>query len=503
MKINKYFIAGAVTLAFGATACNNSNNVTPDVTTDGTTYAAMYISSGRSIQPRATAQEDYAGRESEKFIFTIDLLSTVKGMSWTPENADYPDGDFWTPTPVKGIYTVAPWKTKPGKHTMALVVNKGSLNVELATANQPYGSTATAHTDIAALATEDVFVMTSALAKDKTVAADKTKEQVKAGTEEADNVFKFDIERVVAQGIVTKGKGLTANVTDGTGTIDLESIKYAAVNGAAKTYLLADKAGERTFDDVSYSYKKYESAIHSYNQFEQAKDAEAVKENLIRLGNLTNQGGYKAKLVTNDAEAAKADRGIYFLENSVANDELTTENKKFGFYRLAYAKVYAVFTPKNVYKLGADGQTLEKETNFTPGTTFYKGEQDGLFYVSKEAAKASQLNPGQKAYTYTNGKCAYRSLWHAAYDAINTKIVRNADTRRNNTYLLTVKEFATIGMPWDPSDPNDPNLPKPVDPEEPTTDPDDPSIEKTETYMRVEAKIQPWNLVSREVILEN
>lgn len=501
MKMNKYFIAGAVALAFGATACNNSNNVTPDVTTEGTTYAGMYISSGRSIQPRATVQADYAGREAEKKIATIDLLSTVKGMSWTPGAADT-DGKFWEPTPGTGIYTVAPWETRPGSHNMALVVNKGSVNVDLATADKPYGSTATAANDIAALSSDDAFVMTSTLAKGKTVAENKTKEQVKGGTEEADNVFKLDIERVVAQGLVAKGGGLTENVTDGTGTIDLNNIKYAAVNGAAKTYLLATKAGKRTFDDASFTYQGYESAIHGYNQFQAAKEAASVTDNLIRLGNLTNQGGYEAKAIANDAEGAKANRGIYFLENSVANNQLTTENKKFGFYRLAYAKVYAVFTPKNVYKLDDDGETLVKDDSFTSGTTFYKGEQDGLFYLTKEAAKKSQLYPDQKAYTYTNGKCAYRSLWHAAYDADN-KTVKNADTRRNNIYLLTVNEFATIGMPWDPSDPNDPNLPKPVDPEEPTTDPDDPNIEKTETYMRVEAKILPWNLITREVTLEN
>ena len=56
-------------------------------------------------------------------------------------------------------------------------------------------------------------------------------------------------------------------------------------------------------------------------------------------------------------------------------------------------------------------------------------------------------------------------------------------------------------MPWDPSDPKDPYLPKPTDPTEPTN-PENPDIEKEETYMRVEAKVLQWNLVSRDVILE-
>ena len=57
------------------------------------------------------------------------------------------------------------------------------------------------------------------------------------------------------------------------------------------------------------------------------------------------------------------------------------------------------------------------------------------------------------------------------------------------------------GMPWDPSDPKDPYLPKPDDKEEPTN-PENPDIEKEETYMRVEAKVLQWNLVSRDVVLE-
>ena len=49
--------------------------------------------------------------------------------------------------------------------------------------------------------------------------------------------------------------------------------------------------------------------------------------------------------------------------------------------------------------------------------------------------------------------------------------------------------------------PKDPYLPKPTDPTEPTN-PENPDIEKEETYMRVEAKVLQWNLVSRDVVLE-
>lgn len=135
------------------------------------------------------------------------------------------------------------------------------------------------------------------------------------------------------------------------------------------------------------------------------------------------------------------------------------------------------------------------------GETFYRGEGDGLIYASKEAAKKSQLSPDQGAYTYTNGRCAYRALWNRQTNADGKTIV-NANTRRNNTYLLTITAFQGLGMPWDPSDPKDPYLPKPdPDPTEPTN-PENPDIEKEETYMRVEAKVLQWNLVSRDIVLE-
>ena len=67
-----------------------------------------------------------------------------------------------------------------------------------------------------------------------------------------------------------------------------------------------------------------------------------------------------------------------------------------------------------------------------------------------------------------NGKCAYRALWNRQTVTADGKSIVNADTRRNNTYLLTIKAFQGLGMPWDPSDPKDPYLPKPTDPTEPT-----------------------------------
>ena len=208
---------------------------------------------------------------------------------------------------------------------------------------------------------------------------------------------------------------------------------------------------------------------------------------------------YAAKAVAADATEAKKVAGIYFLENSVKKEALTPDNKNFGYYRLPYAKVYTTYTPKEVLHWDQDQKKLISKPG-VKGETFYRGEGDGLIYASKDAAKKSQLSPDQKAYTYAKGRCAYRALWNRQTNADGKTIV-NANTRRNNTYLLTITAFQGLGMPWDPSDPKDPYLPKPDDKEEPTN-PENPDIEKEETYMRVEAKVLQWNLVSRDVVLE-
>ena len=91
-----------------------------------------------------------------------------------------------------------------------------------------------------------------------------------------------------------------------------------------------------------------------------------------------------------------------------------------------------------------------KTENWSKRLIFKKGQhfsggKDGLIYASKEAAKKSQLNPDQGAYTYMNGKCAYRALWNRQTVTADGKSIVNADTRRNNTYLLTIKGFPRIG----------------------------------------------------------
>ena len=508
MKGKKFLLAGVAILGLGMTSCNNDDVPSVGNPTEGSTFVGMYISTMKDVMTRAVndSQGDYAGRNEESTLESLRLISPGLPRDWTLGSADE-ENKFWA-TATTGTYTVAPWKATSGSQTMALLFNRGTLEPGIATAtNEEYGSVATAVADIAALATDNKFVMTSKV-EQKTIQDNISEETVKTGTGEAQNVFSFDMERVVSQGMVAKGADLDATTADGKGSVDLDNLTYAAINGAAKTYLFRNHAGDRTITEGNGLYKDFTSAIDDYTDFSDAQNPNGTaKEHLIRLGNLLPEetptadklGMYVAKKVAANATEAKKVAGIYFLENSVKKEALTPDNKNFGYYRLPYAKVYTTYTPNEVLHWDQDQNKLISKPG-KKGDTFYRGEGDGLIYASKEAAKKSQLNPNQKAYTYKDGKCAYRALWNRQ-TAADGKTVVNADARRNNTYLLTITAFQGLGMPWDPSDPKDPYLPKPDDKEEPTN-PENPDIEKEETYMRVEAKILQWNLVSRDVVLE-
>lgn len=509
MKVNKFILAGVAVLGLGMTACNNDDVPPVGSPTGGSTFVGMYISTMKDVMTRAVndSQGDYAGRTEESTLESLRFISPGLPRDWTLGSADE-ENKFWA-TATTGTYTVAPWKANSGSQAMALLFNRGTLEPGIATAtNYVYGSTATAVTDIKTLATDNKFVMTSK-AEQKTIQDNISEETVKTGTGEAQNVFSFDMERVVSQGMVAKGDNLNTETTDGRGSVDLDDLTYTAINGAAKTYLFRNHAGERTITESDGLYKDFTSAIDDYVDFQNAQDPNGTaREHLVRLGNLltaqgsqtTDLGMYAAKTVAANAAEAKKVAGIYFLENSVKKEALTPDNKNFGYYRLPYAKVYTTYTPKEVLHWDQDQKKLISKPG-VKGETFYRGEGDGLIYASKEAAKKSQLSPDQGAYTYTNGRCAYRALWNRQTNADGKTIV-NANTRRNNTYLLTITAFQGLGMPWDPSDPKDPYLPKPdPDPTEPTN-PENPDIEKEETYMRVEAKVLQWNLVSRDIVLE-
>ena len=516
----------AALVAFSFAACNKTNNsVTPEE--GANSYASVRVNVKNSLKAINDGdQVDNKGTEAESKVSSMALVGA--GATWAEGDITNPTGNVY-----KG-------KAKPvtvtGPQILGLVLNNNTLAGEAKEAAE-YGTSADAVANLAALSTDNNFVMTSK------VMSQNIKPNIKEADAETQNMLDFGkVERVVAKGIVQKSADF--DETSENGTVPMEGVTYAAVNGATKTYIFANQAGERKLGvEDPNQYKGFKSAIDGIAP--EVDDAKAMTAGMIRRGQLdkANLGGYAAKEVKGSAVTDYTDanpgvkEGVYFLENS---GEATAANKAEGFYRFAYAKIYATFVPNTVYDIdttadpefvakegtgkwyimgkrgkweqknpttaGAkEGQLVYKlkEVKCSKGTTFYMGEKDGRFYLSKNAAAQSTVEGalGQKSFTYTNGRAGYRALWNRQSPDDNEKLVNNASTRRNNIYVLNIKKFQKIGMPWDPSDPNDPDLPKPDDKEEPKY-PDNPNIEDQESYVAVQCQMVPWNVIGREVELK-
>ena len=505
----------AALVAFSFAACNKTNNEAAPEIAQGNTYASLTIAAGNELR----AEAENVGRDAEGAVNSISLISNEPTLHFTTLGTDFKQ--------VGEYYKTNAFKTKAGSRAFALVLNKGDITLPgVVNAAAEFVS---ADSETAATYADDTkgFVMTSKVATfvvQPKISEDKVKALNAPDAEK--NGFQLDAERVVAQGIVTTplntGKAIATNDNLG----DLTRLKYGGAMGAKKTYVFGNYAGKREMGTAN-KYEGFKSLVDDVVTTADYADDET--------GDMENRANFQLAELTDRALVAKVDdyskkfekAGYYFFENSVANP---ADAANLGAHRNAYAKVYGVYTPKEVMTIkntfkaqegtgkffnpttgesmdqsagGQEGivkQTLVKVKGFTAGTTFYLGEVDGVFYASSAAAKLSKTAPNQKSYMYENGKCVYRMPWNQVKSG---KTTIYADTRRNNIYVVNVTAFEKVGMNYDPNDPKDPNIPKPNNDDEPTTPPDggDPSWDEAETFAAFFTQILPWNVVNRDVTL--
>lgn len=481
-KVTGFLMMAALLIGFAA--CNNEDVPEVEQNQEGDSFAGLTISTRSASGTRA--QNDEGGREAESTVAQIDLLSSASAKTWTslttlPTTYQVDANEFYDLS--GGKFTVSPWSTTDGTHNMALLLNGASLASKGTIAN---ASGLVVNDAVSILAAENAFTMSSKTFSGN-VLPGISAATIATSTNTA-NVFNQDVERVVAQGIVVNGTS-SLNTTDSTGT--LSDLTYGGAMGATETYLYADHAGDRTMTGTPENYAGYTSAVHgvAIETTEPSTNAKFAKA--------------EATSLTLAAAASPfAARGFYFLENSMA---LPESNFDWKYSRSAYAKIYGIFTPAVVYEQVGETNTLSENSAFVAGTTFYKGEKDGLFYATAAAAELSPSFPGQSSYMYKGGRVVYRSLWNRVSAVVDGNIqTLNGNTRRNNIYVLNVTAFAKIGMNYDPNDPTDPNIPKPTNTDEPTTplDGGDPTVDKQDTYMTITSTILPWNKVGRDVILQ-
>ena len=552
MKLNKFFLfSAAVGLALAS--CSDDVAVTsPDngQVAKGNTYVAVSVT---QTQTRASSEEltdKYAGSEDETNVANIYFLKGGEAqvefniLLSAAATAETTTPDFWKVEKQENGFTYTYWKT--GVFETLATSDPVAMNVILNGNDMTTGFKATDVDPIVDMAGTkndgDVvkntnlfmangFTMTSKTTK-HAVAADVTKEQAFAEQDPKNN-FDFDVTRLLVKGIVVdNNKGTNYDVKDKTdvalGTVSKENMTFAGVNGATKSYL--------------FNNKPTESAIHNAQAADKPETAKT--EGLVRLGNLKDQdpdpekmnfGSYTAVKVNegvDDFAGAKADvlggkaNAVYFFENT-SNDYSATM-AKVGYNRYAYAKVYVTFVPNdaNVRNIETKDVATEGYTEFTTSdgvtkkwgrwdknykystasaspnckTFFYAG---GYLFGSVDAALFDGYTRDQ-IYTYKDGRMAYRSLWNRVETSASDKKIKDAGTYRNNIYVLEIAGFTGLGMPWDPADPNDPNLPQDPDDKGTTPPGTDPDVNpKSNSFMRVNAKVIPWTVYRRSVNFGN
>ncbi len=549
MKLNKFFLfSAAVGLALAS--CSDDVAVTsPDngKVTKGNTYVAVSVT---QTQTRASGDKvgEYAGSEDETKVANIYFLKggdtpqvEFNNLLSVAATADDSTPKFWKKEDRGYTY----WKTgvfetlaTSDPVAMNVILNGNDMTkgfkatdvdpiVDMTTGattdpSSTYGDVVVKNTN---LFMANGFTMTSKTAK-HAVAADVTKEQAFAEQDPKNN-FDFDVTRLLVKGIVVDNKPASDyEVKDkadvALGKVSKENMTFAGVNGATKSYL--------------FNNKPTESAIHTANAASTA--AAAKTEGLVRLGNLTegttNYGSYTAVAVNSgEADFAGADattlggkaNAVYFFENT-SNDYSATM-AKVGYNRYAYAKVYVTFVPNDANVRNIDTKDVETEgyTEFTTsdGVTKKWGRWDknykystaastnsktffyaeGYLFGSVDAALFAGYTRNQ-IYTYKDGRMAYRSLWNRVETSASDKKIKDAGTYRNNIYVLEIAGFTGLGMPWDPADPNDPNLPQDPDDKGTTPPGTDPDVNpKSNSFMRVNAKVIPWTVYRRSVNFGN
>lgn len=529
-------LAGALTVGFAA--CNND-----DVPNEkaGVTAVQFRVS---EVKTRALTdgQTDADGVGAESLVkdgLFLTLGSNQEVTGQTPIAL----------TPGSGVNEKI-WTSKVVKYTGATGPQRATLilNAPASASNQITDADQTiAIAKLSELTAATGFTMTGTTNNDS-----ENKIDIKKGVSETQaptqNLFEFSVERVISKvqfamkdANVPLGTDLTAA---GLTPDMMKDYRYAVAGSANKIYLFRNHAGSRTL--ASDKYEGFKSAIHGNGSASVAGTVLNARPEIQKVSDLTlvaplatdpNWGTLNSLPITASAGdtnykgQSQGNAGIFFLENSVSDTEITGKGQ-LKYNDITYVKVYAKLAPTKVKKYtsgtwtdvaptAADNTYEVSVSNEYHDThpslpysgaadswklsitdkagTFYRGANGELYYDLLSARKAG--NP--TSMKFVGGKMVWMTPANnqiaGSGDDAYTKY---ADTRRNNIYSLLLTRIDGLGKNYDPIDPTDPNIEKPGDnPDEPEVDPIIP-VDPTETHIQVKAKILKWNLVHRGVVLK-
>lgn len=535
-KLSKFFLAGAVTLGLGLTACNNDDANGPIDASNANTHVSVTLSM-TTPGTRALPQDyNYIGEWAGQDKINTIAVYLVDGTSVNSKTFNVGSGLDYEVSNTNGSITIIPKKetaaikTTAGNKKVYVLIN-GTPNViahlnkipvaefenayqevALALANEGKGtSPAISNTSASKIAQvtsgEDVIVMTNVEPKTLTVAPNITAAQTIAADlgDAAKNRVSLNVERAVARVMVTIANSGTftvpKNIVDQTPLGTISNVTWVLAQGENSLYV------QRKSNWATPNYG-WVPTTSTYTEAAGKYDYSGLFEGYQAA---PNYGGTTVPTIADYSTAPIIGqesilKGKFILPTTHASGVKTASDYKKG--NTAYVLVRAHFTPSaSAY---ADGGS------YTANADFYVGA-NGKFYTSADNAvdPAKGGVAGQTVAKYVGGKVLYYA-WVNPDEVASTEWY-NSPVLRNNIYHIHITGFKTLGTNWNPLFPEDPDNPatpenggnpdpKPkVDlngPQEPQNpiDPTDP-LTTPETWMSVDVTVLPWQVHSYTVDL--
>ena len=527
MKLNKYFLIGAMGLSLFACSDELDGNGAQDGNQpqEGTTYAAISLKFGNATTARAigdgpTTGKDDEGDGNEGDIKTVRLIVANAATNKVEYNQLYTKDAEQNPT-INGRYVFA---IQPGEKKIYAFVNEetgNDLDAQAAVNSTWDGTTSTVTKKASELGTYNgtpgqgtPFVMSVTEVETWDILSGVTKEQAEAGTK---NRVDLNVERMVAKVTVKLDDALVADDGFANQSVTLTALTAQIGNADNITY---DKNGS---DDVA----KYKSPAKSYRI---AYNVSGVRQTPTEYYNYDNKtadfyiGFDRAKLLSGNLENLYNPGATNAGEKNPQTRFYCLENTHATYVQAntTFVSVAATMTPNKVVKITYKKQGAEgaEEITLTPNN---ENNDAGTFYLIENAPNHELINgyilesdlaelygtedsditsgnetePAKKAKAvieelgnnnrgyafsepYTGGK-GYFNVWVNDLKDANGYI-NESPVFRNDWYALTIKSIKLPGNPTPDIDPEQPLHP--------------------DTNIGVTVTVKAWNFVGHDIDLQ-
>lgn len=508
MKLNKYFMIGAMGLSLVACSDNLDDNqgVNGNASNEGTTYMAIALDFENASNSRVGEQPIEGENEPEATEGESDI-NTVRIIIMDAYN-NVEVNELLTGTDVKDEGEEYYFEITPGMKHFYAFVNEGSANGDLTsfTGNAEVSGGASAfYTPASGDKAATNFAMSSTEVVSQEIKDGITQEALATSN---DNHVSITVERMLAKVTVEMATNFK---TEGQDNFTLKNLNCKIGNAdnleydgtdytSSGTYRMANNTGDNGARITPYyPYPSWgEETPEGWSSAELLSDASP-----------TVYDG------TNSTQAV-----FYCLENTHKENTYTISNTTF-------LRIEATTIPTNVITFtvskssDAGSVTITPAASTTPVTgvdaakTFYRitktpaGLEDyySTYIFEDELEKYTDAgssladiittfkNAGYDFDEYTNGVGKY-NLWvnDYIYNEATTQSTNMAPVFRNDWYLYTIN---SIVLPGDPTGDGDGDEDTDPDPEE--EDPDQPI--HPDTNIGVKLSIEPWNVVKHYVDL--